>query len=732
MKHRKSNLIVFLLIGLLVISSIPSCSKPTEGTIINSELFASTEMLTTVNTLIANVEETQGTRVGSTFNAIYLSAFSDADIIRLIWSAQDNVFFSSIDLDGRFSTVIPEYIKGEPLAATQCSNNSICLLTSMFSQESFQTLVNFYIIASDGTLKLSGTLDDAADRTVIDVESDMISNVLIFLEDSILTLDTESGSTKRMPADNSGVLDFACIYDHKIMALKLDADGGRSLHLFSVNDLKHQTVFRFLPEDGFLPERLISGGGPDECLYLLSYDKISEYNVQNATLTTLVITSKQRLDLDINAGMSVLSSREFILLGAYSFADNESGLLHISLSEPNAQVKVLRLAAAFDDSSYDMEALAILFNQTYADYRIEVVYYDRYMNVIDGDSLMSSREEMILDVLGDHPPDLFCLPIGELEVLAEKNVLADISPAIDKYAENNFDNYLMNAVKAPEANGVQYYLTPFFNVSCFLIENEHFQAIEDFSLDGLLEYADLIHVPLMGKRYSHSFTEMARIYFVDRAAGKASLDSPEFLTLLNTFEPENNESDPSQLLRFVTLNNFGDYITKARLSAVDFTAMGYPQGRSEPPIVSATMGYAVYENSRFPDGTDKFIEFLMSDTVQSLSTAFSNDDIPVSRSAMNTQIRTIAQRSQETDPGIITHGGIDESDYLRALPPDQSWEAVFKQIVDSAKGFYISDLYLQIIFEEEMTPFIVGEKSAEETAAILQSRVGIYVAERTS
>jgi len=31
-----------------------------------------------------------------------------------------------------------------------------------------------------------------------------------------------------------------------------------------------------------------------------------------------------------------------------------------------------------------------------------------------------------------------------------------------------------------------------------------------------------------------------------------------------------------------------------------------------------------------------------------------------------------------------------------------------------------------------MIPFIVGEKTAEETAAILQSRVGIYVAERAS
>ncbi|NLW89874.1 MAG: extracellular solute-binding protein [Clostridiaceae bacterium] len=732
MKHRKGNLILFLLVGMLVISSIPSCSKPTEGTIIDSDLFASTEMLTTVNTLIANVEETQGTRVGSTFNAIYLSAFSDADIIRLIWSAQDNVYLSSIDLDGRFSTVIPEYIKGEPLAATQCSNNSLCLLTSMFSQESFQTLVNFYIIASDGTLRLSGTLDDAADRTVIDVESDMTSNVLIFLDDSILTLDTESGNTKRVPADNSGVLDFACVSDQKIMALKLDSDGGRSLYEFSINDLKQQTVFRFLPEDGFLPERIISGGGPDECLFLLSYDKISEYNVQNATLTTLVTTSKQRLDLDIHTGMCVLSSREFILLGAYSFADNESGLLRISLTEPNAQVKILRLAAAFDDSAYDMEALAVFFNQTYSDYRIEVVYYDRYTNVIDGDSLLSSRKEMILDVLGDHPPDLFCLPIGELEVLAEKNVLADISPVIDQYTGNDSKKYLLNAVKAPEANGAQYYLTPFFNVSCFLIENEHFQAIEDFSLDGLMEYADLIHVSLIGNQYSHSFSEMARIYFVDRAAGKASLDSPDFLTLLNTFEPENNESNPSQLLRFVTLNNFVDYITSARLSAVDFTAMGYPRGRPEPPIVSATMGYAVYENSIFPDGADKFIEFLMSDTVQFLSTAFANDDIPVSRSAMNTQIRTMAQRSQETDSGIITRGGINESDYLRPFPTDQSWEAGFKQIIDSAKGFYIPDLYLQIIFDEEMIPFIVGEKTAEETAAILQSRVGIYVAERAS
>ncbi|MDD3960096.1 MAG: extracellular solute-binding protein [Oscillospiraceae bacterium] len=732
MKHRKSNLIVFLLIGLLVISSIPSCSKTSKGAITASELFTSTEMLVTIKTLIANVEETLSIRADSGFNAIYLSDHPDTDSIRLVWSAQDNVFLSSVDLNGSFFTVMLEYIKGEPLSATQCSNNSLCLLTSTFDRGSFRTIVNYYLIASDGTLTRSGTLDDAADRTVIDVESDMISTVFVFLDDAILTLDTEGGGTKKVPADNSGILDFVYYSENELITLELDAEGGRSLSKCSVNDLKRKTVFRFLPEGGFLPERLISGGGPDECLYLLSYDKISEYNVQKATLTMLVTTSKQRLDLDIYTGMSVLSSREFILLGAYSFADSEPGLLHISLTEPSSQVKVLRLAAAIDDSSYDMETLAILFNQTYADYRIEVVYYNSYMNVIDGDSLVSSREEMILDVLGDHPPDLFCLPIGELEILAERGVLANISPIIDTCVENCSEKYLMNAVKAPEANGVQYYLTPFFNVSCFLIENEHFQAIEDFSLDGLMKYADLIHVPLMGNQYSHGFSEMARIYFVDRAAGKASLDSPDFLTLLNTFEPENNKSDPSKLLRFVTLNNFNDYITKARLSAVDFTAMGYPQGRPEPPIVSATMGYAVYKDSKHLDGADKFIEFLMSDTVQSLSTAFSNDDIPVSRSAMNTQIRTIAQRSQETDPGTIIHGGIDESDYLRALPPDQSWEAVFKQIVDSAKGFYISDIYLQIIFEEEMTPFIVGEKSAEETAAILQSRVGIYVAERAS
>ncbi|MBN1891930.1 MAG: extracellular solute-binding protein [Clostridiales bacterium] len=732
MKHWRHKFIVFLLIGILAISSITSCSKSTEGKITDCELFTKTQMLTTIKTLITNVEETQSIRADTGFNAIYLSDQPDANSIRLVWSAQDKVFLSSVDLSGSFFTVMLEYIKGEPLSATQCSDNRLCLLTSTFDKGSFRTIVHYYIIASDGTLTRSGTLDDAADRTVIDVESDMTSTVFVFLDDSVLTLDTEDGGIKRVPADNSGILDFVYFSENELIALELDAEGGRSLSKCSVNDLKRKTVFRFLPEDGFLPERLISGGSANKCLYLLSNGKIGEYDLQNATLTMLVTTSKQRLDLDIYTGMSVLSSREFILLGAYSFADSEPGLLHISLTEPSSQVKVLRLAAAIDDSSYDMETLAILFNQTYADYRIEVVYYNSYMNVIDGDSLVSSREEMILDVLGDNPPDLFCLPVGELEILAERSILADISPIIDKYAENRSENYLMNAVTAPEANGFQYYLTPFFNVSCFLIDNEHFKAIEDFSFNGLLEYADLIHVPLMGNRYSHAFSEMAQMHFVDRAAGKASLDSPEFLTLLNTLEPENDKSDPSQLLRFVTLNNFSDYITRARLSAVDFTAMGYPQGRPEPPIVSATMGYAVYNKSILLDVAEEFIEFLMSDTVQSLSSVFSNDEIPVSLSALDAQINTMAQRSQETDSGTIIHGGILESDYLRALPPDRSWEAVFKQIVDSAKGFYIPDIYLQIIFEEEMTPFVLGEKTAEETAAILQSRIGIYVAEKAS
>lgn len=101
MKHRKSNLIVFLLIGLLVISSIPSCSKSSEGTITDCGLFTKTEMLTYINKLIANVEETQSIRADAGFNAIYLSNQPDAESVSLLWSTSENVFLSSVDLSGR-------------------------------------------------------------------------------------------------------------------------------------------------------------------------------------------------------------------------------------------------------------------------------------------------------------------------------------------------------------------------------------------------------------------------------------------------------------------------------------------------------------------------------------------------------------------------------------------------------------------------------------------------------
>lgn len=737
MKKRIRQIVSIIIIGSLVVTSLFACAKVPKGVVTDSGYFAATKLLATSDDLFNNLEESELLNSSPVSDVMYFSKQPDADLLSLLWRTEESYFRSSADFEGKMtSTVKLEGVEGESLAATQCAENRIFLLTVIMDKSTLRDVIKYYVIDEEGKIELSGELNDTKNRTVIDAESNMQSDVYIFLDDSMITLNIDTGITARKSADNSMVLDFAFISDDRIWALETDSEEGRTLSEFSTKNMKRKALQYYPADEAFVPECICtadasSGGG----IYLASFQGIAKYNEKDATLTKLLDTSEKQLEIYPSIGMAILSENEFILLGMYVFSSGDiEGLIGISLSEQQAQKQVLRLAAAYDDSSCDLEMLAFLFNENSPDYQIEVLYYDAYTSIEDLNSYMSARSDMILDVLGENPPDLFYLQVGEMNVLAEQDILLDIAPVIDAYISQRPNEYATNAVTAVRTDGKQCYLTPFFTVSGFTMSDEHVEMIEDFTLDGFMAYADQRGLSLLGDHYSYSLVEAFQMSFIDRVTGKVSFDSPEFIALLNSFGQAPGDSNDASLLEFQTIRNFENYVSLSRLSATDFSVFGYPQGAIKPAILSSSMACAVHQNTPYTEGAKQFIEFVLSDTVQNMSNAFSGGEIPVSLSAMDAQIRSMSPGSPENDNGstIVVHGSTTESDYLRPFPNDQSWEKEFKEILLSASGFYIQDYYLQQIFYEEMVLFETGEKSAEATAVNLQSRIGIYIAERAS
>ena len=108
-------------------------------------------------------------------------------------------------------------------------------------------------------------------------------------------------------------------------------------------------------------------------------------------------------------------------------------------------------------------------------------------------------------------------------------------------------------------------------------------------------------------------------------------------------------------------------------------------------------------------------------------------ELPVRLSALDSVLNSFqANRYEESLNTITSHGSTssDSADaILRPYPPDGSWESQFREIIFSADGFYIQDWFIYAIVEEELQHYLFGEKSADETAEIIHSRISNYLAE---
>jgi hypothetical protein len=97
--------------------------------------------------------------------------------------------------------------------------------------------------------------------------------------------------------------------------------------------------------------------------------------------------------------------------------------------------------------------------------------------------------------------------------------------------------------------------------------------------------------------------------------------------------------------------------------------------------------------------------------------------LPILRSLFEYQID---EAFRETSP-LIAFFGFDEE-----IPPlTQEQAAAMRHIMESITHEIFPDPHVMAIVWEEVMPFLAGSRSAEDAARIIQSRVSIYVAERT-
>jgi ABC-type glycerol-3-phosphate transport system substrate-binding protein len=401
-------------------------------------------------------------------------------------------------------------------------------------------------------------------------------------------------------------------------------------------------------------------------------------------------------------------------------------------AEVLAKRTVVKLGGMIHRDHY--EAIVNAFNAQSSEYVVEVVEYGdaAESTVAESDSYyavqisaVSESDSFYAALMSGDIPDLV-ISGGNDRFLTDKGLIADLNELMESDPEFDRADYFENLFEANERGGKLYSITPYIMPSALAAKNDL----------SILESNRFISVgSVIAENYS---------LFVDEESGVCHFDTPEFIRFLEYskqfyVDPEiqraANEADletriaaenkrksdfrHSSGLTEKIYFNFSSYIESKYVlfSGETPKIVKYPGGGSG---ISPSFGrFLIFENASNKAGAWEFVKFMLSSKYQDTIGGFYT---PIRRSSFDKSAAAFIARSApyEVDLGgeIITVPKASEADI-----------AEIRAFIESIDSINRTSFYLDVIVEEETGAFYAGDKTAAETAKLIQNRMTVFVNE---
>jgi len=455
----------------------------------------------------------------------------------------------------------------------------------------------------------------------------------------------------------------------------------------------------------------------------------------DAGAETLVSCVNSDIDGQTIAGFAAFSDGSFIVsrrdLTTYQIV-GFSRLTH----NPDATLggkTLITLGFTYLDPAINTAVLD--FNRTSPDVRISLLNYDRYNTSSD---YTLGALQIDLDLMAGTASDLFVFMPGDTSTpgkYASKGGFTDLYPFIDADETMNRGDLFQNVLDGGTINGELYRLPPMFYIGTAVGATEIFGTEPGVSYDRVRELL-AEHPERQLMLYSSSYDLLRFLLrmhlgsLVDMSTFKAHFDTPEFAALLEFTkvlptevdwsnvdiemyldDMQNGNKNGKTLLQFGALFSPSAAIMYADDFNAEVTFIGYPSIDGTPShIVLASNEFAINAKSPNKDAAWSFISYLMSPDRYDPATS---QGIPLSRSVFEAALATATYPTEGGEMAITEA----EREKTRA-------------VIEAASGFGSYEDTIQNIVLEEAQAYYAGAKSAEETARVIQSRVGLYLAEQ--
>jgi ABC-type glycerol-3-phosphate transport system substrate-binding protein len=424
------------------------------------------------------------------------------------------------------------------------------------------------------------------------------------------------------------------------------------------------------------------------------------------------------------SGESVLGI--VVLDTAHMLINSNGDLYRLSRASTDGGAEKIRLTLACFGYNSDIAARVAAFNSENAQYEIVPTYYsDGYdASSYDNKAMLKFNAQI---TSGEIPDIIVMYSVFPIENYIKKGVLADLYLFLDADTElGGRDAIHPDVRRISEYDGKLYQVSSSFTLNVVVGTSASLRGNDSWT------YAEAAELLSQTQDNSVIMSNVTAFYaldtvlytFIDYESASCDFDSLEFVEALNYAKTFPDEFP-------VTLDLYKAVFDGTALAANnplfwDFRA--HIAARTQLGNEITYIGFP----GRAPDGSMNYIEFSMGASISAASKhkdeawefvrAFIEEDGSTKFAGFPTNMtafeRMAALAMERTTDGDGKASAAVQSDI----------DAVKAVISRAAKR--TTDFSLNAIVSEEASAFFAGAKSAEEVAALIQSRVGIYLSEQ--
>ena len=421
--------------------------------------------------------------------------------------------------------------------------------------------------------------------------------------------------------------------------------------------------------------------------------------------------------------------------GSFVFADDSADIPALAAICPSVssgeQKTVLTLATV--NPGGQTIAQVREFNRSNREYQVEILDFSAQLESSSYMDLFTIWNTAI--VAGD-TPDMIDFSNLPWHSFADRGLLLDLNTILPQ------EDILPWLWKSVSYNGGNYTFPGCFTVETLVGKQSKLGDRQHWTVQEFLDLSSSSDIPMFSGMSRELFLFYMEQYlldaFLDEETKTCSFDSEEFRALLDYAatldEPEELgfEVENSMLLirRDLALTEPVILSSVGQMHSTESYTVGEPLAWLSWPGPNGTKvrpdaEIAVFKNSIHADGAAAFLQFLLSDTSQTVLGRFA---FPMTVPTFESKIAAAMETRNTNDPDIATEFTVDGTVYP-VVPLSEEDAVRYERFFESITTQIYNRPEVADILEAECAAFWAGDKTSAEASSQIQKRVELYFAE---